>query len=76
MVTLSVHGFVVPAVASVLKFSVSGEPSVVMLPLLVIADEGRTITATAIAVTRNKDKSNTRRVARKGLIKRIDSLPL
>jgi hypothetical protein len=60
----------------VLKFSVTGEPSVVMLPLLVIADEGRTITATAIAVTRNKDKSNTRRVARKGLIKRIDSLPL
>jgi hypothetical protein len=47
-----------------------------MLPLLVIADEGRTITATAIAVMRNKDKSNTRRVARKGLIKRIDSLPL
>jgi hypothetical protein len=58
---LSDQAFAVPAVASESKFSVSGEFSVVMLPLLVIADEGRTTIEITIAVTTKSDKSSTRR---------------
>jgi len=41
-VELSAHAMFVPVCASVSKLSVNGEPRVVMLPLLVNADEGLT----------------------------------
>jgi len=63
IVELSDHGFAVPAVASVLKFSVRGASSVVMFPLFVIADDERTIIEIMIAKrTRDKENKPTRRV--------------
>jgi hypothetical protein len=54
MVTLSVQVFAVPPVANVLKFSVRGEPSAVMLPLFVRADERGRINEIANTLKRTK----------------------
>jgi hypothetical protein len=63
IVELSDQAFAVPAVARVLKFSVRGVSSVVMLPLFVYADDGRSTREMAMPIKTNNDNTRpTRRV--------------